>query len=113
MRVKKWVAKKAPSKSSHLVLSHCCNDDRIVLVPKSGRVETKVTRKKRRLPQVPQQYDYVFVFKSSATDVEADLSNGDAQPLQQQTLPVEDVLIKDDHERNGWRMYSAAAYCPA
>lgn len=93
VRIKHRVTQEPSDKSCHLVLSDYCDDDGIMPMAQRRRVETKVTGEKRGLAQAPQQDDDLFVCQPFAAHIEADLSNGDAPPLEQQALPLEDVLI--------------------
>lgn len=59
-------------------------------------VETRVARKKRRIPLLAQENDNLLVLEALAADVNANLFRRQPRCFEQQALPVENVLVEDD-----------------
>ena len=59
-------------------------------------VETRVARKKRRIPLLAQENDNLLVPEALAADVNANLFRPQPRCFEQQALPVENVLVEND-----------------
>jgi hypothetical protein len=109
-RAEGWVTKESANKVRRFILSNSQNHQAVPDMNERTSGQSQVAGEERWMGKCQQKRKDVLIGHALATDVQADLPNGDAPTAQQLALALQNVFIQDVHSPRGYTA-SSWAWC--
>jgi hypothetical protein len=104
------VAEKAANERGDLILPDAHHHQAIAPMAELGHIEASVAGEESDIPLSTQKHDKFVVLHSLAAHIDSNLPRRYPRGFQQESLAVENILVRNDQARARSSTYSGAVY---